>query len=111
VVVTVQDQVSGEIQRTFKLAGKLRDFVLRRGTNVTHLGVGCTPTNVSGHTTIQLPEGGQILIDGVDIAGVAAALKALVIAANNGKGIGVDNGALAAFVPAASLPEWTGGSY
>ena len=75
VTVVVQDQLSGEIRRSFRLAGRLRDFVLKRGQGGTHLGIGMTPalppTNIS---TLQLPAGAKLLIGGEDVLGEIRAL-------------------------------------
>ena len=74
VTVTVQDQISGEVRRSFRLAGKLRDLVLRRGENGTHLGVGMSPVPLVSGCSIQLPAGGTLLIDGADVIGGLRAL-------------------------------------
>jgi len=74
VVLTVQDQISGEIRRSFRLAGRLRDFVLKRGSGGSHLGIGCTPEAAAGVSTVQLPENGRLLIGGEDVLGALYAL-------------------------------------
>lgn len=81
VTVVVQDRVSGEQQRELRLAGLLRDFVLKRSGNTSHLGIGCTPVPPSSGSSIQLPAGGKLIIDGQD---VIAALVARIAALENG---------------------------
>ena len=65
IVVTVQDLVSGVIQREFILEGMKRDFVLNHVGDHTHLGVGTTPVgkDVTGYKdTIELPHDGLFLM-------------------------------------------------
>lgn len=77
VTVTIQDRVTGEQRREFRLAGLLRDFVLKRYGHFSHLGIGCTPTQQSG-CSIQLPAGGSLIIGGQDIiAALLARIEAL----------------------------------
>lgn len=77
VTVTIQDRVTGEQRREFRLAGLLRDFVLKRYGHSSHLGIGCTPTQQSG-CSIQLPAGGSLIIGGQDIiAALLARIEAL----------------------------------
>jgi hypothetical protein len=77
VTVVFQDRVTGEQRREFRLAGLLRDFVLKRYGNTSNLGIGCTPTQQSG-SSIQLPADGKLIIGGQDvIAALAARIEAL----------------------------------
>ena len=80
VTVVFQDRVTGEQRREFRLAGLLRDFVLKRYGDTSNLGIGCTPTQQSG-CSIQLPTGGKLIIGGQD---VIAALVARIEALENG---------------------------
>ena len=78
VTVTVQDRVSGEQRREFRLAGLLRDFVLKRYGHSSHLGIGCTPAPTQSGCSIQLPAGGSLIIGGQDvIAALLARIEAL----------------------------------
>jgi predicted RNA-binding protein with TRAM domain len=78
VTVTIQDRVTGEQRREYRLAGLLRDFVLKRCGHTSHLGVGCTPIPPQSGSSIQLPAGGSILIGGQDvIAALLARIEAL----------------------------------
>ena len=78
VTVTVQDRVTGEQRREFRLAGLLRDFVLKRYGHSSHLGIGCTPAPPQSGSSIQLPAGGSLIIGGQDvIAALLARIEAL----------------------------------
>lgn len=63
-VLTVQDQISGEITSELKLDGRQRDLVLKRNTagTGTCLGIGKAPDHLSDGSTIELPEGSKIFI-------------------------------------------------
>lgn len=69
IVFTIQDKVSDAVTREYTLEGALRDFVLTRGTdnNGAHIGVGMTPEVVTGRSSIELPSGGRLLVNGEDI--------------------------------------------
>lgn len=69
IVFTIQDKVSDAVTREYTLEGALRDFVLTRGTdnNGAHVGIGMTPEVVSGRSSIELPSGGRLLVNGEDI--------------------------------------------
>ena len=60
-VITVQDKLSGEVTREYTLRGIQRYVVLKRSVDGTYMGVGKAPDTVSGGSTIELPDDGNIL--------------------------------------------------
>ena len=95
VVVTVQDQVSGEITAELTLDGAQRYVVVTRSNDGTYVGVGMEPTRSSGASSIELPAGSKILIGGQEV-GVLPTLGDLAyedIAPIANGGTGADNAA------------------
>lgn len=66
VIVTVKDKVSGEVTKEITLEGLSRNIVVLRSVDGTYVGVGTTPTNTSGKSTVEMPEGGRVLTGGID---------------------------------------------
>lgn len=64
IVVIVQDQISDEVRKEITLEGMLRNLVITRSDEGTHLGIGTTPEGTEEKSTVELPNGGKYLTGG-----------------------------------------------
>lgn len=80
VVVEIQDQLSGIIQKRLKLPSRHRNFVMKRSNAGTYAAFGMAPTRTTGLSSVELPPGGEYLIGGIS----ALALTHLPSAAQDG---------------------------
>lgn len=67
IIITVEDQISGEITKEVTFEGKLRNMVWKRSAEGTYVGVGKTPEASSGGSTIELPRDGEVFIGGLSL--------------------------------------------
>ena len=70
VVVVVQDQLSGVITKSLRLAGQRRNVTLKRSTAGTYMGVGMLSGRSSGKSCIELPDGGVYMVGGYPVQGM-----------------------------------------
>ncbi len=67
IIITVEDQISGEITKEVTFEGKLRNMVWKRSEEGTYVGIGKTPESSSGGSTIELPHDGEVFIGGLNL--------------------------------------------
>ena len=69
IVFTLQDKVSAAVTLEYRLPGAMHDFMLTRGTDGqgAHASVGMAPSVSTGKSSIELPEGGRLMIGGKHI--------------------------------------------
>lgn len=70
VVIAIQDKVSDVVTVEIRLPSALRNIYVRRSVDGTYLGVGMAPQRRSGKSTVELPDGGAVLIGGVPLQSV-----------------------------------------
>lgn len=75
---TGQDRVGTTVIREVTLPGALRDFMVMRGSDNqgAHVGVGMAPSVMSGKSSLELPAGGRLLLDGVEYGSIEHVLNA-----------------------------------
>lgn len=67
IVIAIQDKVSEIATVEIRLPAALKNIYVRRTVDGTYLGVGMAPQRRSGKSTVELPDGGAVLVGGVDI--------------------------------------------
>lgn len=87
-VISGQDMAGSEVTREVILSGALKDFIVIRGSDNqgAHVGVGMTPSVLTGKSTVELPAGGQYILDGLPYG----AFTVPVTESNDGLSFGKD---------------------
>lgn len=70
IVIAIQDKVSEASTVEIRLPAALKNIYVRRTVDGTYLGVGMAPQRRSGKSTVELPDGGAVLIGGVPLQSV-----------------------------------------
>lgn len=70
IVIAIQDKVSEVVTVEIRLPAALKNIYVRRTVDGTYLGVGMAPQRRSGKSTVELPDGGAVLIGGVPLQSV-----------------------------------------